>query len=95
MEPSEDPLSTQCTQGKPLATSLARQKAKNPWGLRPHWVFGLWSGRVLKGPPRAPFTMIHLRLSHRFSFFLPNALVYCVKQEKTNRQTIFQWNPRE
>ena len=25
--------------------------------------------------PKAPFTMIPLRLSQRFSFFLPNALV--------------------
>ena len=32
--------------------------------------------------PRAPFTMIPLRLSHIFSFFLPNALVYYVKRKK-------------
>ena len=30
---------------------------------------------------RAPFTMTPLRLSHRFSFFLPNALLYYVKRE--------------
>ena len=36
--------------------------------------------------PRAPFTMIPPRLSHRFSFFLPNALLYYVKREKqTNK----------
>ena len=36
--------------------------------------------------PRAPFTMIPLRLSHRFSFFLPNTLLYYVKHEKqTNK----------
>ena len=35
MEPSEDPLSTQCTQGKPLAKSSTGPKAKNPRGLRP------------------------------------------------------------
>ena len=36
--------------------------------------------------PRAPFTMIPPRLSHRFSFFLPNALLYYVKHEKqTNK----------
>jgi hypothetical protein len=36
--------------------------------------------------PRAPFTMIPPRLSHRFSFFLPNALLYHVKREKqTNK----------
>ena len=32
--------------------------------------------------PGAPFTMIPPRLSHRFSFFLPNALLYYVKFEK-------------
>ncbi len=32
--------------------------------------------------PGAPFTMIPPRLSHRFSFFLPNTLVYYVKHEK-------------
>ena len=48
MEPSGGPLSTQCTpskeylrppsefsKGKPLATSSARPKAKNPRGRRP------------------------------------------------------------
>ena len=35
--------------------------------------------------PRAPFTMIPTRLSHRFSFFLPNALLYYGKRE--NKQT--------
>ena len=30
----------------------------------------------------APFNMITSRLSHRFSFFLPNALVYYVKREQ-------------
>ena len=36
--------------------------------------------------PRAPFTMIPPRLSHRFSFFLPNTLLYYVKDEKqTNK----------
>ena len=34
--------------------------------------------------PRAPFTMVPPRVSHRFSLFLPhfNALVYYVKREK-------------
>ena len=37
--------------------------------------------------PGAPFTMIPPRLSHRISFFLPNALLYYVKFEKqTNKQ---------
>ena len=31
---------------------------------------------------RAPFTMIPPRLSHRFSFFLPNTPVYYVKHKK-------------
>ena len=57
MEPSGAPLSTPCTpseeywrppsefsKGEPLATSSARPKAKNPWGLWPLRVFGLWSG---------------------------------------------------
>ena len=36
--------------------------------------------------PRAPFTMIPSRLSNRFSFFLPKALLYYVKREKqTNK----------
>ena len=36
--------------------------------------------------PRAPFTMIPQRLSHKFSFFLPNALLYYVNHEKqTNK----------
>ena len=32
--------------------------------------------------PRAPITMIPPRLSHSYSFFLPNALLYYVKREK-------------
>ena len=36
--------------------------------------------------PRARFTMIPPRLSHRFSFFLRNTLLYYVKREKhTNK----------
>ena len=35
---------------------------------------------------RTPFTMIPLRLSHRFSFFLPNALVYYVNGEKQSNK---------
>ena len=41
--------------------------------------------------PRAPFTMIPTRLSHRFSFFLPNALLYYGIRE--NKQT--NYFPRE
>ena len=48
-----------------------------------------------KDLPRAPFTMIPPRPSHRFSFFLPNALLYSVNCEEKNELTIFQWNPRE
>ena len=69
MEPSGGPLSTQCTpseeywrpplefsKGKPLATSSARPKPKNPWGLRPlgFLAFGLAldvaSGSPLENP---------------------------------------------
>ena len=69
MESSGGLSSTQCTpseeywrppsgfsKGKPLATSLARPKAKKPWGLRPRGflVFGLAlnvaSGSLLKKP---------------------------------------------
>ena len=43
--------------------------------------------------PRAPFTMIPPRLSHRFSFFLPNALLYYVKCEKNKRTNHFPIEP--
>ena len=39
--------------------------------------------------PRAPFTMIPLRLSHRFSFFLPNALLYSVNCGKQTNKLFF------
>ena len=39
--------------------------------------------------PRASFTMIPLRLSHRFSLFLPNALLYHMKLEKQTNKQVF------
>ena len=70
MEPLGGPLSTQCTpseeywrpslgfsKGEPLATSSARQKAENPWGLRPHGflVFGLALNVASASPLENPF----------------------------------------
>ena len=72
-----------------MAFGLAEDVAKGLTLENPEGAFNILPREYIeysRDLPRAPFTMIPLRLSHRFSFFLPNALLYYVKFEKQTNE---------
>ena len=72
--------------GRRLKAEAAKPRGRSPRGFAAE-AFNLLPREYIEYSrklPGAPFTMIPPRLSHRFSFFLPNALLYYVKLENVH-----------